>query len=168
MSGSSDHAKLTAAASKIDFADGTSYLMSPLTDRDISELDEWLQVRYIQLAVSSLGPKATLEERNEVRLQAAEAASSLTWLSGRGASVMASIDGVTRMLWQSIKREHPTVTEQELRKHMYAPENIAAVRDRFERLNIDAQHVKKGSQEKKNKGRKTKNRKSRGRKFTGR
>jgi len=128
--------RINAASSPLRFADGTEYQMSPLTDRDISELDEWVRVRFINLAMRSLPAETSEAERAAARMQATHEALTLTWMSGRGAQHMASVDGMTRLVWQSVKRNHPGVTEDELRRHLFSQENIAAVQLQFRRLNM--------------------------------
>lgn len=134
MEDSRDRARLTAASAPLVLA-GVEYRMSPLSDRDIAELDEWVQIRYVNLVLASLPAEAEQEERDALRVRAAREALGMTWMSGEGARLMATVDGVTRLLWQSLRREHPDIKEEDLRRLLYSPENIAATRHTFTRLN---------------------------------
>lgn len=137
MEDSRDRARLTAAATPIRLGD-VEYRMSPLTDRDISELDEWVRHRYIQLAVDSLPKDTPPEEVTQVRLQATQAALNLTWMSGQGAKILATVDGMTRLLWQSLRREHPDVEYEDLRGQLFSSERLKMVRHSFVQLNQSA------------------------------
>jgi hypothetical protein len=143
--------------------------MAPVTDKDISELDEWVQARYIRIARDSLPSDASPEEREETIRIAMLQAQSLTWLSGHGAKMIATVAGMTRLVWQSIRREHPDVTEEDLREHMFSPENIEAANIAFKKLNSPS---KKGPKAKRNtkraKARKKKKKARRVAKSTGR
>lgn len=114
--------------------------MSRLTDRDISELDEWLKAKFIEMARSSLTPGLSSAEREETLGVAMRIAMSMTWMSGQGARIIGTIDGISRLLYQSIKARHPDMTYERTRsfiadpRHMEA--NIAKVNDAFEELNI--------------------------------
>jgi len=133
---SADDSRMAGAASPLRFADGTEYQMSPLTDRDISELDEWVRCRFINLAMRSLPDDMSESDRTKFRVNAVHEAMTLTWMSGRGAQQMASVDGIARLVWQSVKRNNPGVAEDELRRHLFSRENLAAVQLQFRRLNM--------------------------------
>ena len=110
-------------------------MMSPLTDRDISELDEWVRARYIATARASL-EGVTGPDREETLRIAMDRAMALTWLSGEGLKLIATIDGTARLLWQSIYRSHPDLKYEDLRQLMLDPRNIANVNEAFKELNV--------------------------------
>lgn len=146
----------TAASAPLTFADGTTYQMSPLSDKDIAELDAWVQSRIICMARESLPEGATQSERDETLRVAMQTASSITWMSGQGAKLLATVPGWTRLVWQTIKRNHPDVTEEELSEHMFSPENIREVNRVFTEQNVVKDPAKKNSPKKTRKGRKRK------------
>lgn len=154
----------TAASAPLTFADGTTYQMSPLSDKDIAELDAWVQSRIICMARESLPKDATQSERDETLRIAMQTASSVTWMSGQGAKLLATVQGWTRLVWQTIKRNHPDVTEEELSAHMFSPENVREVNRVFTEQNV----VKDPAKKKTRKGRKRKKKGRRGGKSTGR
>lgn len=85
------------------------FLMSPLSDKDISELDLWIQNRYINesLAAITEPTQADSERINKI-------ASQLSATSSVGAKMMDCTDGFARVLWQSIHKNHPGITYAEL------------------------------------------------------
>ena len=172
-----DRQAATAAAAPLQFSDGTVYQMSPLSDKDIAELDAWVQSRVIQMARASLLKDAPQSERDETLRIAMQTASSITWLSGQGAQILATVPGWTRLVWQAIKRNHPDVTEEELSAQMFSAENIREVNRVFTEQNVVKEPAKEPAKKKgpkeTRKGRKRKMKKKtkkgrRGGKSTGR
>lgn len=170
-----DRQTATAAAAPLQFADGTVYQMSPLSDKDIAELDAWVQSRVIQMARASLSKDAPQSERDETLRIAMQTASSITWLSGQGAQILATVPGWTRLVWQAIKRNHPDVTEEELSAQMFSAENIREVNRVFTEQNVVkgiSEPAKKNEPKATRKGRKRKTKKKkkgrRGDRSTGR
>jgi len=157
-----EQGRLTAASAPLRLGD-TEYQMSRLTDLDISELDEWVQARFVENARASLKGETDEVVRKETLSIAMETSLGVTWLSGVGASMMATPLGMTRLVWQCIKKKHPDTTMTELSKDMFDPENIERARATFAKLNLG----KEQGPTLKHKGRGKKNR-ARRRKFTGR
>jgi hypothetical protein len=88
-------------------------------------------------------------------------AQNLTWLSGAGSQVMFSVEGMTRLTWQAIKRNHPNVTESEIAAQLFSAENVDAARVQFENLNTrkKTKNLKATTKTRRGKGKKRKNRK---------
>ncbi len=102
--------KAEATAASVPFDMGSvEYQLSPLTDRDISELDNWLRARMVRAARESLPDDATPEQRQETIGAAVVATAGVCLLSDLCASVMATPDGLARVIWQSVKRNHPGI-----------------------------------------------------------
>ena len=129
------HAQATASPAEIHLG-SLRLRLSPLTDRDISELDQWLQQRVIRTARASLAADASPEERRETIAIAIETAATLTWMSATGARLMSTIDGWAQIIWQGAHRDHPDMTPGEIRKHLMDPGALDEARETFERLNI--------------------------------
>lgn len=124
----------TAASTPLKLGDN-EYLMAPLTDMDISELDEWVQSRVMEVARRALVYATTPTEREEMIRVALKTASSMTWMSGEGSKMMSTVDGLTRLVWQSLKKNHPAVTFLELRKQMIDPINVLMFNTMFRKMN---------------------------------
>jgi hypothetical protein len=109
--------------------------LSPLDDRDLSELDLWLQARFINMAREAA--KGLPQDQREAEVtQAQITASSLTWMSGQGAKLMATVDGMARIVWQGAKHNHPDLSYEECRAKMFDPTNVEAANDLFAKLNV--------------------------------
>jgi hypothetical protein len=99
-------ADVTAAAFPIVLS-GEQYRMTPLTDRDIEELNNWLRGSFIRMARAAITDDMSQRERDEVITIALREARRLSWMEGYGAELMASgIDGMARVIWQSLQRHH--------------------------------------------------------------
>lgn len=128
-------AQATAAPVEIRLG-GHSFRMSPLTDRDIAELDHWLRARVIRTARESLSSDTSLEDKQLVIDSAVRVAMSMTWMSGDGARQMATLDGMAQLLWQGIHHNHPTTTPEEIRASLLDPATIEEARETLRRHNF--------------------------------
>jgi hypothetical protein len=135
-------ARITAAPTLIKFVDGTTYKFSPLTDRDLDELDEWLQFKIIDIARRSLPPTATKAEREETLSIAQREACSITFLSPRGVEMMSTLAGMVHLCFISVVKAHPEVTEETFGTLLRNPDNLRVVNEAFTRVNQPAEgHV---------------------------
>ena len=115
---------------------GTQYLMSPLTDRDIAQLDEWIRTRLLQTVRQSLKDQDVDDDDYEREMRIAQkSALSLTWLSGEGAKILGTVDGMSRLVLQSVGRNHPELDLESIRKMLLDPSNMNEVNDAFRRVN---------------------------------
>jgi hypothetical protein len=125
---------VTAAPGEVQLGENF-YRMSPLTDRDLEELDNWLRVRIIRLARRSTEGLSE-KEATATMNQAFAFASKLSWTSDEGASLMATRDGVAKVLFQGIHANHPEVTEAQVYAALVEPGTVRAAMDVWRLLNI--------------------------------
>lgn len=149
-------AQATAAPSEIRLG-GLILRMKPFTDSDISELDNWLRALVIRTARESLPDDASQEDRLTTIEAATRAAMGMSWMSGQGARMMATLDGLAQLVWQSVHHHHPTVTPADIRKELLDPDTIEEARLTLKRVNEAKSSG--NSQKKTRKGRKGKRRK---------
>lgn len=114
---------------------GITYVASPLDDVDIVELDEWLRQRYLKnvLAATSSLPE---DDRDGARRVAYREAVTLTWMSGHGARMMATAEGMARLVWTMVRKRTPAADELVLRKAMFDPKNVLESNEVFRALNV--------------------------------
>jgi len=122
-----------AAPAEITLGEG-KYRMSPLTDRDISELDNWLRVQTLRLARESCAG-ADDDTMDRVMRVAFTHVNELTWTGPSGRALMGTIDGVARLVWQTIKAQHPDMTHDKVRVCLLDPRTLSAAIDVFDMLN---------------------------------
>lgn len=128
--------QMTAASVPIVLEDGTTYQFSPLSDRDLAELDAWLQSKVIQIARQSLTPDLSQKERDETLSLAMREASNVSFLTKAGQTQLATISGMVHLLWMSIRKNHPDVSEDTLQsKLMENIDNIRIITDKFREVN---------------------------------
>lgn len=126
---------LTAAAFPL-MLDGVEYQLTPLTDLDISELDSWVQSKMLEITTRFLNENKLNPLQADALMQAAiKAAASTSWLSGEGAKFMATLDGMSRLMWTSIKKRHPKVPFASIRTVLTNPVNLAAFNAIFRKVN---------------------------------
>jgi hypothetical protein len=136
-------AKITGASVPIKFTDGTIYQFSPLSDKDLDELDEWLQFKIIDVARRSLSAGATQEERDETLRIAQREACTVTFLSPRGVEIMATLAGMTHLCYVSLRKLQPDLTEEFLAPIVRDPRNLRIINETFSHTNHVPQKVKK-------------------------
>jgi len=150
---SSTQASLTGASAPLEIGDH-EYQASPLTDKDISELDAWIQADYVKVARASLDENSTKAEREETLAIAMRQAAGLSWMSGTGAKMIATVKGMARLTWQMIHRNHPKVTVAQLQSELFNPENLANAKRIFDKLNLPPEDEDDSDDAKKNARRK--------------
>ena len=89
--------------------DGKQYLLAALGDRDITELDLYVRSVYINNVRKSFTSDMSDNDKNREMDQAQLSAATLSAFSGTGAQILGSFNGVARLAWQSIKRNHPDI-----------------------------------------------------------
>jgi hypothetical protein len=101
--------QVTAAPFPVKIGEYT-YEMSPFSDRDIDEINNWMRASYIQMARDSLVPGMSREEREETLGVAMTRARKLSFLEGEGAEIAGSLDGACRVMWQGFRRKQPELS----------------------------------------------------------
>lgn len=104
---------LLATPIELPFGDKI-YKMSPLTDKDQSELNQWVRAQYINNARLSLPKDVSELEYRLLMSTAMRDALCLTWSRLPGRNAFITPEGSARLAWQSIKRNQKDVTEDEL------------------------------------------------------
>ena len=127
--------QMSAARFPIPFSDVT-YYMSPLTDRDIDELDNWLRASYLQMARNSLEGVTDQELRRETLQIAMDHARTLSWMQGEGSEIAGTLEGITRVLWQGMRHNHPELAYETLREKMRDPLNAEYALTVWRELNL--------------------------------
>lgn len=110
--------------------------MSPLTDRDIGELNNWVKGRIIQAARASFTPETTERERRETIDSAMALAATSSCTEGVGLQMMAgTFDGWAHVLWTGLKHNHPDLKPDEVRAWINDPHVLEEARVEFDRIN---------------------------------
>ncbi len=112
------------------------YNVSPLTDKDIAELDAYVRHVHIQTAIDA-SANQTSSMIDRLVNAAVYQASSITFMSPQGAAIIKSQDGVARILWHGLKHNHPDLTHERVRQMMYDKTTIAEANRVFKELNVD-------------------------------
>lgn len=89
------------------------FTLTPLRLVDIDELDNWLKKKYFESARAALTPDMTADERKELLSLALDRASQMSFISGNGAKMFATIDGIAQLFYVSAKIAEPAVTYDE-------------------------------------------------------
>lgn len=114
---------------------GTEYKLSPLTDEDRGILDQWVRSRHMKIARDSLDANAPMEQRELTERVALSQASTLSFMSGHGASLMGTVEGMAQLFWCAMRRYHPELTPSDVAEMVTNPENLEEFQSEFERLN---------------------------------
>ena len=123
---------ITGAGTPIKLGDVT-YLVSPLSDKDLIELDEFVRFVHVNAAVNS-APAAMKDRALEIAIKQA---SSLSFMSPDGAAIIKNHNGISRILWHGIRHNHPEVTHEQIRELVVNHEVVAEANRVFKKLNVD-------------------------------
>ena len=126
---------ISAAAIPIEFKNGEQYQLSPLTDKELDEIDLWLQSRLINIARHSLTPDLSKAERDEILAAALRESSKLSVFSAAGIQALSNIQGLTHLCYISLLRRHPNISRDDIRQLFLELENIDIFNEAFARAN---------------------------------
>ncbi len=115
---------------------GTLYNVSPLDDKDTSELDQYVRFIHMETATAA-AEKADVRVAQMIVAAAVGQASALSFMSPQGAAIIKSVDGIARILWHGLKHNHPDLTHEQVRALMFnSHENRKEANRVFEELNV--------------------------------
>jgi hypothetical protein len=100
--------KATAAPIPV-LLNGEEYRISPLTGRDIAELDNWARSDLIRAARESLPADASEADRDTTLQAAIRASMQVSFFKGF-AGKQSDFSRCTRFLWQLLRRCHPDLS----------------------------------------------------------
>lgn len=149
---SASHA--TAAPVPVRLA-GQDYRMTPLTDKDYAEFENWMRSRPIRIAKENMAriPDLTKEDRDVLLRQAMEISARLSMTNMDGMQVMVSWEGASYLSWLGLKKCHPELTSEDVVRLMSDPRTVQEALDNFDRVNslktepVDGDTEKKGGLE---------------------
>jgi hypothetical protein len=107
---------LTAAPMFVKDSDGTEYTLSVLSDRDRDAINNWVRAGMVQVAQSALRDDMTQAERDELLGAAMRESSKVDFATPEGSRHIRNLNGVARVLFQSLLHCHPKTTYDDCRK----------------------------------------------------
>ena len=135
-----DTARATAAPAEVTLG-GHTYRLSPLTDGDVGELDNWLRARTLRTAREASRGLPESEAQSLMR-QAFAFAATQTWFGSLGGNC--SMDTLARLFWQLVKRHHPDASLEVVRQAIVTnPDELADALDAFDLLHATGVAEKK-------------------------
>jgi hypothetical protein len=118
-------AEITASPIEVEL-DGKKFMCSPMTDSDWGEFERWVQARYIELASKNID-KIPQSERQGFLNHAYDRAAAIIFQSPEALQLLTSVDGSAFRTWLGVKRNHPEITFEFIRKCLTDPEKIKEV-----------------------------------------
>jgi hypothetical protein len=126
---------MTAASYPVTLG-GQTFQMSPMTDRDIDEISNWIRSSIIQTARLSLTDDMTQFARDEVLRAAVAQARAVTFGEPSSAPYFRSPEGVARVYFQCVKKNHPQLEFSEFRKLVKSQADIEEAQRVWNELNL--------------------------------
>ena len=128
---------MAGAAAEITLGDKT-YLMRPLSIDEIAQFERWVDDAPIRQAVRNLGGLSA-ELRIELLRQAQETAQKASLQSPeirqeRITAQMSSMNGICYLIWLSLRREQPELTQEEVAQRL-TMESLPYVQERLDSIN---------------------------------
>jgi hypothetical protein len=102
------------AAPKPVTLSGVEYRFAPLNLADIEELDNWIRKEYMKRVQSCIPDGTSPKDREEALGIGLKTAVNLTWLSGQGAQLIASVRGMAKIAQLGLIKNHPEMTYEKL------------------------------------------------------
>lgn len=109
-----DPTKVSGAAKPITI-NGVDYKIAPLSDKQFDELTNWCRQRHIQQA-SKAAVSLSQGEYDRIVGIALKQAHEIVFFSSEGFTMADNFDGITEMLYQSLKREQPNIRQVDCRQ----------------------------------------------------
>lgn len=131
----SEITKTTAAVRTITLC-GKKYRVTPIRDRDYADFEAFLQDHAIEVAKRSLDGLSS-KDRQVLLQHAYNKAARITIASSEATIALTSLEGITKLLWLSLRHEHPDLEEEDLLKMLCDPqamEDAAEIIERVEKL----------------------------------
>lgn len=126
-------AKIVASSVEFTLGDVT-YRISPLSDRDYGEFENWVQDQFLDVAKRNLEGLAQAD-RDALLKAAYETASRLTVTSPESLKLMSTVNGAAYLLYLSLRRDHPDVTFEKAKEISTDPKVLRQFMDRINELN---------------------------------
>lgn len=125
-------AEATAAPTVVKLA-GKTYRVSPLRDKDFGEFEAWVQDQRIAVVRRNLDGLEP-EERQRQLDRAYDSAARLTIASPESIALMMSAEGAAKLLYLSLRREQPDITEEKVLELLTDPKTFEDAMDAIDRL----------------------------------
>jgi len=123
--------------------EGKTYFASPLTDKDIQELDLFVRQQFMKSVYETL-PEDLPDSQKEMAVRQAQiTCSRMTFMSGEGSRIISTVPGMTRLTWQMLQHNHPDLTVEDLHSMLLSPENIRKANEVFNEVNSPGKKSKK-------------------------
>lgn len=123
---------LTGATGEVTI-NGAVYVMTPLCDRDIEELNVWLRSKIISAARASLPPGSPQVLEDKTMAQAMRIATTIDWM--QNPEMLESPENILRLIWQLMRKRHPDLdSEFFTRQLLEDPDSLVRCRDLFRLL----------------------------------
>lgn len=128
--------KLTASPSEVKLA-GQSFTMTPLTDKEFGEFENWLRQRPIRIAmdhsrqIEGLNPA----EKETLLKQAMEISNRVSMSSTEGLQIMATLEGAAFLTWLSLRKHQPELTPDKIQGMFTDDRTISEAMTQVNRIN---------------------------------
>ena len=114
-----------------------TYQVSPLDDDSLIALDEYVRAKFVARTAPLIEALKSEKDKQLAFAVAFRQSFALTWLSGEGAKTIGTVDGMAHLLYEGVRKNHPEVTVEELRRALFDPVNVRKANAVFTELNTD-------------------------------
>lgn len=112
---------------------GKKFFLRPLNDKDYGDFEAWVQDRHI--AVTKRNIEGLAPAMQEKLLDSAFArASSITITSPEGIKLTRSTEGAIKMLWLTMRRDQPNMTEADVANLVSSPAALKQAQQMIEQI----------------------------------
>lgn len=124
------------------------YQGRPLSDGDMDELNCWLRSEFIRRAEQSLSGISDESLRYRILQGSVREAVKIDFMDGSiGTEMVGGIDGLSRLLWQSLREDQPKLTHEGVKRMLMRDENTKRGERFWTRLNLGEDDEDEGEDE---------------------
>jgi hypothetical protein len=117
---------------------GEEYRLRPLDYDGIAEIERWLQSEHIAITERNLpqNGKISPELRERLLVEAYARASRIHLHHPDADALLCTAEGLSRLIWCSMRRDRPGITLEEVRKVLSDPDTMLPDRETIDRFAI--------------------------------
>lgn len=115
------------------------YQTRPLSDGDMDEINAWLRSEYLRRIEEGLKGVQNPKVADLMLDRALSTVTTIDFLdNGPGSKMVGTVDGLSRLLWQSMREDHPELTHERLKLILMQPENVKRGQRHWIQTNLGA------------------------------
>lgn len=132
---------VTASPAPFKTLDGKEFLISPLDDRDLGEVDIWLRSNHLAKILKAIPQGLPKQQEESLHRMAVREAAEMCWMTREGMTALATVEGMTRLMWIGARKNHPELTHEAMQASIMHDGNKDSVAQNINEANTALAHA---------------------------